>query len=206
MKATVKNVRRHHTYWAMRYLYFSSFVLLLVAVASARDSKDYLFPESLDAPAIVKIFLAEETKPGFIFSDLASAKFVSAHALLFRARVDNRPVVVEECLLCAQLEIGGKREWWLISFYRDPYGPRVIHAKWQVGFQSGIHSPPALRRVTTSPKAGEVQYFLKWAGWDSERYRDFRDVCYLSFPGAWKTVTGASPPAFKGATLWPPKD
>ena len=166
----------------MRYLYFSFLALLLVAAATARDSKDYFFPESLNAPGIVKTFLAEDTKPGFIFSNLASAKYLSSHALLFRARVDDRPVVMEHCLLCAQIEIGGKQEWWLILFYRNPYGPRVIHTEWQVGFQNGIHSPPALRRIVTCPKASDVQDFLRWVGWDSETIPRFSGCLLSVFP------------------------
>lgn len=114
-------MKRNWLLWGKAVIPVMISVPLICGIGAARDSKDYFFPDSLDAPGVVKTFLAEKTKPGFSFSDLASAKYVSAHALLFRARVDDRPLVLEECLLCAQVEIGGKQEWWLMLFYRNPY-------------------------------------------------------------------------------------
>ncbi len=181
-------------------------LVLVASLAFAQKPTDYLFPQAIPASTLVKSFLAEKTKPGYVFSSLAAAKLIASHPLFFRAQVDNRPFVVDRCILCAQVEIALKREWLLMAFFRHPYGPRIGDSQWKLSTQSGTHSPFALRRLTVRPTTRDIQEFLVWVGWDGDRTEGFQDIEYLCFPSSWQAVTGTPPPELKRASLWPPKD
>ena len=155
-------------------------------------------PDAGEARDLAATFVEKSTKPGSRFSELAGARLVTAHPLIFRARRDDRPLLLHQFAVCAEAELNGKTEWWLMSYYRHPSssGP----GEWRLSNQRGMHSPLAFRRLTAKPTAEDVEEFLAWIGWDA-RFPTFRDVEYLCFASGWHAVTGAAPPPLPGANV-----
>ena len=108
---------------------FQSVALAITVLASATAGEPYYVPHGLDARATIRTFLTDYTKPNYVFAELAGAKLVQAHALLFRARVDDRPLVVDMWVIGSEINRGGTTEWLLMTFFRHPYGPRVGHTE-----------------------------------------------------------------------------
>lgn len=188
-----------------RFHIFTAAVILTCPIA--RGSPPFLYPKALQTETVVRTFLADDTKPDMVLSELAGAKLIQAEPLLFRARVDDRPLVVDQFLLSAHVKIGGISEWWLMLFVRNPYGPYLSDGTWQLSFQRGGHSPYALKRLKARPKNADVTEFLNWIQWDDGvEYQGFKDIYYLCFTSIWKSVTGVKPPELKGSLTWPPSD
>ncbi len=181
--------------------------VLSVACTSADNGEPFYTPHGLDPVSITQRLISEYTKPGYIYAELAGSKVVAGYSLLFRARVDYRPLVVDGCLICAETILAsGVREWWLMCYYRHPYGPRVGHAEWRLSQQSDVHSDHNLRRLAARPANKEVQDFMTWANWDHKEFVGFKDIQYLSFYSEWKKLTREEAPNLNAALPWPPKD
>src|SRR5690242_6553357 len=73
-------------------------VLLVGAITlgmSALAGEPYYVPQGLDASSITQRLLTDYAKPGYKLEDLAGARVKQTQALIFRARVDDTPLVVE---------------------------------------------------------------------------------------------------------------
>ena len=177
---------------------------VLTTVAAARAGEPFYVPHGLDAPAIIKKEIAEYAKPGFLLEDLAGAQVAEAHALLFRASVDDRPHVVDMCVIGSEINVRGRTEWLLMTYFRWPYGPRVGHAEWAVGSVSGVHSPLTIRRLAARPTNKDIKEYLDWSRWEGRLGDGFKDVHYLCFAKAWQSFSGSDPLKLEGAVSWPP--
>ena len=185
---------------------FKFLVISIIVIASATAGDRYYVPSGLDANFITKTFLTRHTKPNSVFAELAGARLVRADVLLFRASVDNRPLVIDMCVVGSEILRGDTREWLLMTFYRHPYGMLVMDTEWTLGWIRGLHSDRSLRRLTERPTNKTIQEFLQWSRWDALVEHDFKDIQYLCFPAAWRSFTGGEPIQLKDAVLWPPKD
>jgi hypothetical protein len=181
-------------------------VLATVLGVRAMAGEPYYLPQGLDAPSLTQRFLKDYAKPGYMFEDLAGARVVQAQTLIFRARVDDRPLVVDLCVIGAEITQGAAHKWLLMTFYRHPYGPRVGHTEWSLANLNGVHSPFAFRRTATRPTARGIDDYLSWSRWDHAAVDGFKDIDYLYFPDSWRSLVGSDVFELKGATPWPPKD
>jgi hypothetical protein len=185
-----------------------SVALAIAIVTSTKAGEPYYFPHDLDATVVTAEMLARTTKPGFVFAEFAGTKLVQSHTLLFRASVDDRPFLVEHCVIGSEIVRDGKTEWLLMKFYRHPYGPRVGHTQWTLNHVRGVHSEYSLRRLAARPTNKDIQDYLQWSRWDDPERTElgFKNIAYLCFPTAWRSLTGGEPIQLKGALFWPPKD
>jgi hypothetical protein len=172
----------------------------------AMAGEPYYFPEGLDAPSLTQRFIADYAKPGYLFEDLAGARVTQAQTLIFRARVDDRPLVVDLCVVGAEITQGASHKWLLMTFYRHPYGPRKGHTEWRLDNLDSVHSPFAFRRIATRPTVRDIEDYLAWSRWDQAASDGFKDIDYLYFPASWRSLVESDVVELKGATPWPPKD
>ncbi len=185
---------------------FKFLVLSIIVSTFATAGDRYYVPSGLDANFITKAFLTGHTKPNSAFAELAGAKLVRANALLFRASVDMRPLVIDMCVVGSEITRGDTREWLLMAFYRHPYGVHVMDTEWTLGAIRGVDSARSVRRLTERPTNKTIQEFLQWSRWEALLEYDFKDIRYLCFPAAWRSFTGGEPMQLKDAVSWPPSD
>jgi hypothetical protein len=189
----------------MRRLRLLPVVAMLLGMG-ATAGEPYYSPQGLDAPSLIQRFLADFAKPGYKFEGLAGAQVVQAQTLIFRARVDDRPLVVDLCVVGAEITQGASHEWLFMTFFRHPYGPRVGHTEWRLANLSGLHSPFAFRRIASRPTISDIEDYLSWSRWDKAAANEFKDIAYLYFPASWRSLAGSDAFELKGAVPWPPKD
>src|SRR5262245_16363353 len=112
------------------------------AVAQERATNEFgrldaAYPRTLDETAPVARLIADQK----VFFVTPRTKLKTALPLLFNAQVDHRTHVFESAVWWAAVNSGSTNQWWLIEFYRCPYGPLMAHQEWTISQTMGVHSP-----------------------------------------------------------------
>ena len=199
----------YSTLLAMKHILGSLSLILFLATASAMadDGEAFYTPHSLDPARITQRLIDKITRPNHVYAELAGSKVVAGYSLLFRAVVDDRPLVVDECLICAEATLSsGVREWWLMRYFRHPYGRRVGDGEWTLCQQRGVDSDHTLRRLTVRPTSKDIRDYMTWANWAGNEFVGFKDIQNLCFYSDWKKLTHEDAPKLEGTLPWPAKD
>jgi hypothetical protein len=179
-------------------------VLCVVNVITAKAEEAYYFPNELDAMEILRGFLIDTQRPNHFFSELSNSILLDSHVLLFRAEVDDRPLVVESCVIGSEIMRNGNREWLITAFFRHPYGPREGHTKWMMRSVRGVHSEFSIQHLTEAPTNARINAYLEWSRWNKSTDSGFKDITYLYFPDSWHKLVKTAPLHIYDAQSWPP--
>lgn len=167
----------------------------LIGAEPTRKRNDAKTPIALplDLTRPVTALVAERQHFGHVLYSKEPAVLVDSQALWFHASVDDRPFVYESCLFWARVRINDNDRWWLVVFFRRPYGP-PHHQRWRLRFRDDLHSPVIFRQFSEPPTNEDVLDFLKWANWEFSPRKDFKFIVNRVFRENWKQVIGDEPP------------
>lgn len=174
---------------------FVTAIVLMIPLCFGETSDEYLkrqaYPYILEQSKMVETLVADAAKPTHVLRSIYQAEVIETRPLMFEAQVDERPYVFEQCIMWAKTKLNNRSEWWLVEFYRSPYGPLLGHQKWEMSFIGGIHSPNAFRQYDHAPTNKDMDEFLGWAGWNFSPRKDFKFITTRIFNDNWKYVFGA---------------
>jgi hypothetical protein len=153
--------------------------VVLLALGCTGEAPEPTAAPGNDKPALEDIVIEKDTLPeGWRLGDIARAAHPSAvpattHVLLWKRKVDDRPLLLEECLVLADLsETGGPERWILSRVFRHPNGKE---RGWQLAFS---HMGPGYKgfpqgawvmhfeTFTKKPSNKEVYHFMDEHMWD----------------------------------------
>lgn len=155
--------------------------------------KAYAYPYVLEQAQPVHALIQSGNRPSHVMHEIGEALVIDTKPLLFDAQIDDRPHAYERCLFWAHIRMKDKDQWWLLAFYRWPYGPLVVHQQWKLSYISGIYSPSAFREYDAPPTNEQISDFLDWAGWNFTAKGNFRFITTRIFKAYWKDAVGEEP-------------
>lgn len=157
--------------------------------------QDRVYPQILDQANPVQSLLDRADEEWQLIYSRRKADIVAAHPLLFQAQVDERPHVWELCLFLAHVRLEGADKWWLLSFYRWPYGSFLFQREWQLANIGNVGTPVAFREYDAAPTPEQIKEHLEWSGWSSKPQEGFKFIVALAFNDYWKEMVGEDAPA-----------
>ena len=153
----------------------------------------YAYPYVLEQAKPVHALIQAGHRPSHVMYEISEAVVIDANPLLFDAQVDDRPHAYERCLFWAHIRMNDKDQWWLLAFFRWPFGPLLGHQQWQLSQISGVHSPSSFREYDAAPTNEQITDFLDWIGWNTTPKDKFRFITTRIFMANWKEAVGEIP-------------
>ena len=153
----------------------------------------YAYPYVLEQANPVQALINSGDRPSYVMHEISEAVVLDTKPLLFDAQVDDRPHAYERCLFWAHIRMNDNDQWWLLAFFRWPYGPLVVHQQWQLLYISGMDSPSAFREYDAAPTNEHITEFLDWAGWNFTAKDNYRFIATRIFKANWKDAVGEEP-------------
>ena len=109
------------------------------------------YPYVLEQAKPVHFLVKEAKNPDHYLHRIHNAKIIDSKALLFDAQIDERLHVFEQCLFWVHVRFKEVEKWWLVVFYRWPYGNLLVHQNWDISRIDDVHSPLAFRQFNQKP-------------------------------------------------------